>query len=120
MDGLKNLMDRSQEEYQTAYDNYQHNLEQYNDDVKNYDISQYYSKKSNEAVMNMGNFFYKLPATMGTSNTSPALQTTSMVGGWAGAKVGAAAGAQVGAPAGPLGAAIGSAVGSLVGAVGGA
>lgn len=117
---LINIIDKSQKDSDDAYKNYQNDLEQYNKDVNNYDISQYYTHKSNEAVMNMGNFFYKMPATMGTSNTSPAYQISSMVGGWVGAKVGSSLGAKVGMIGGPWGAAAGSIVGGLVGSVGGA
>ena len=53
-----------------------------------------------------------MPATMGTSWSSPDKQAASFAGGWAGAKAGAAAGSF----AGPWGAAIGALLGGIGGA----
>jgi hypothetical protein len=108
---LESIIKNSQQKYDEANESYLHNLEQYNSSMNVYDISQYYNRKSNEAVMGWGNWFYKMPATMGTSATSPFLQTTSM----AGAMVGGKAGAALGATLGPLGIAAGSVLGAVVG-----
>lgn len=116
---LTEIVEKSEKDRQEAYNNYQIDLDQYNKDIKNYDISQYYTHKSNEAVMSMGNFFYKMPATMGTSNTSPIWQSISMAAGYGGAKGGAWLGVTIGAPFGPVGAAIGAGIGGVTGSVAG-
>lgn len=108
---LENIIKSSQQKYDEANESYLHNLEQYNSSMNVYDISQYYNRKSNEAVMGWGNWFYKMPATMGTSATSPFLQTTSMAVAMAGGKAGAAAGAVLG----PWGAAAGAVLGAVAG-----
>lgn len=70
--------------------------------------------------MNWGNFLYKLPATMGTSNTSPVWQSASMAASWAGMKGGAAIGTAIGGPYGTvIGGAIGVIGGAVLGTVGG-
>lgn len=116
-DDLQGLIDQQDREYQKAYDNYLHNLEQYNSSMKAYDVSQYFTRKSNQAVLGWGNFFFKLPSTMGTSNTSPFLQLSSMAAGYAGAQAGMEVGASIGAVGGPVGAGIGAVVGSVAGAM---
>ena len=85
--------------------------------LNNYDISQYYTRKSNEAVMGWGNWEFKMPATMGTSMTSPFWQTTSMAGGFAGAWLGAKAGAAIGSVIPGAGTAAGAVLGALGGLV---
>ena len=66
--------------------------------------------------MGWGNWEFKMPSTMGTSMTSPFLQTTSMAGGFAGAWAGAKAGAAAGSLVSP---GVGTAAGAIVGALGG-
>ena len=113
---LQEIIDRKNKVYEEEYQNYLHNKEQLDDSLNNYDISQYYTRKSNEAVMGWGNWEFKMPTTMGTSMTSPFLQTTRMAGGFAGAWAGAKAGAAIGSTASP---GVGTAVGGVLGALGG-
>ena len=111
-DDLTKIIQTNQQKYKDAEQDYLINLDEYNSSVANYDISQYYTRKSNEAVMGWGNWFYKLPPTQGTSSTSIVAQTSSMVGGYAGAKAGAAIGSFI-APG--IGTAIGAGLGALAG-----
>lgn len=112
---IEKLLQTNQENYKKAEENYLHNLDQYNDSVNKADVSQYFTKRSNDEVNYWGNFFYKMPATMGTSMTSPILQLTSLAGTVAGMKAGAA----IGSFFGPWGTFIGGAAGLLFGAVSG-
>lgn len=117
---LDKIIRTNQDNYNDAYNDYLHNEEQYNNDMGKHDISQYYTRKSNESMLGTGRWYFSLPATMGTSNTSPALQTMSMAGGIAGAKGGAAVGAAIGGAIGSIIPGAGTAVGAAVGAKGGA
>lgn len=87
---VERLLQENQDNYNTAEKNYLHNLDQYNDSKNKADVSQYFTKRSNDDVNFWGNFFYKMPATMGTSMTSPIMQLTSTLGMIAGMKGGAA------------------------------
>lgn len=110
---LQELIENNQKIWDEENKNYLHNKEQLDSSYDNYDISQYYTRKSNEAVQGWGNMLFKMPATMGTSMTSPFLQSTSMAAGLGGAKFGAAAGTAI-APG------IGTAIGAVIGGLGGA
>lgn len=110
---LQQLVEQNQMIWDEENNNYLHNKEQLDSSYANHDISQYYTRKSNEAVQGWGNLLYKMPATMGTSMTSPFWQTTSMAAGFAGAKFGAAAGTTV-APG------IGTVIGGILGGMGAA
>lgn len=112
---IENLLKTNQENYNTAEKNYLHNLDQYNDSKNKADVSQYFTKRSNDEVNYWGNFFYKMPATMGTSMTSPILQLLSTAGMIAGFKAGASIGTIFGGPFGTL---IGGGVGLLLGVLG--
>lgn len=114
-DDLQEIIKKEQKKYNEEYQNYLHNLDQYNSDMKAYDISQYFTRKSNQTVTSFGNLFFKLPATMGTSQTSPFLQSSSLIAQMAGVKAGASAGAYAGSFAGPVGTAIGSIAGAVLG-----
>ena len=109
---LQDIIDKQQKRYAENQEDYFYNKQEYDDSINNYDISQYYTGRSNEAVQTWGNWFYKMPATMGTSWSSPDKQAASFAGGWAGAKAGAA----VGSFAGPVGAGIGALLGGVAGA----
>lgn len=113
---LREIINNKNKVYKEEYQKYLHNKEQLDESLNNYDISQYYTRKSNEAVMGWGNWEFKMPATMGTSMTSPVWQATSMAGGFAGAWVGAKAGAAIGTAITP---GIGTGVGIALGAIGG-
>lgn len=113
---LQDIINSKNKIYEEEYQSYLHNKEQLDESLNNYDISQYYTRKSNEAVMGWGNWEFKMPATMGTSMTSPFWQTTSMAGGFAGALAGAKAGAAIGSVTTPL---IGTVSGAVLGALGG-
>lgn len=115
VDDLKQLIKQSQKNYDDAYNSFKHNEDQYYSSLDSYDISQYYNRRSNESVQTWGNFFYTMPATVGTSSTSPFLQSASMAAGWAGAKTGALTGAAIG---GGIGAAIGLISGGILGLAG--
>lgn len=115
---IQKIIDDKNKTYEKEYKNYLHNKEQLEESLNNYDISQYYTRKSNEAVMGWGNWEFKMPATMGTSMTSPVWQTASMAGGMLGAWAGAKAGAALGAYAGPYGAAGGAILGAIGGLIG--
>ena len=120
---LNKIIKTNQENYDDAYENYVHDEEQYNNDMGKHDISQYYTRKSNESMLGTGKWYFSLPATMGTSNTSPALQTMSMAGGIAGAEGGAKIGGSIGAAIGSIipgagtaaGAAVGAGIGTVIG-----
>lgn len=112
------LTAKNLDDYNDSMQNYYNDLDQYNSSMRAHDISQYYTRRSNEQVMGFNNWYFKMPATMGTSNTSPALQTESMLAGFAGAKAGAAAGAAIGSAGGPVGTAIGSVIGGGLGSLG--
>ena len=109
---LNDIIKKQQKRYDENQEDYFYNKQEYDDSINNYDISQYYTGRSNEAVQTWGNWFYKMPATMGTSWSSPDKQVASFAGGWAGAKLGAAAGSF----AGPIGAGIGALLGGIGGA----
>lgn len=109
---LNDIVEKQQKRYDENQEDYFYNKQEYDDSINNYDISQYYTGRSNEAVQTWGNWFYKMPATMGTSWSSPDKQAASFAGGWAGAKAGAA----VGSFAGPVGAGIGALLGGVAGA----
>lgn len=109
---LQNIIEEQENVRKEAQENYNHNLEQYGKDVKEHDISQHYTDRSNDEVDFFGNFFYKLPSTMGTSNASPIYSMEGIAGMYAGTKLGAAAGAAIGSVPG---AAIGSVVGGILG-----
>lgn len=109
---LEDIINKQQKRYKENEENYFYNKQEYDDSINNYDISQYYTGRSNEAVQTWGNWFYKMPATMGTSWSSPDKQALSFAGGWAGAKAGAA----VGSFAGPVGTGIGALLGGIAGA----
>ena len=117
---LQDIIDKQQKRYAENQEDYFYNKQEYDDSINNYDISQYYTGRSNEAVQTWGNWFYKMPATMGTSWSSPDKQALSFAGGWAGSWAGAKAGAAAGSFAGPVGAGIGAGIGALVGGVAGA
>lgn len=112
---LQDIIDSKNKVYEEEYQGYLHNKEQLDESLNNYDISQYYTRKSNEAVMGWGNWEFKMPATMGTSMTSPFWQTTSMAGGFAGAWLGAKAGAAIGSVIPGAGTAAGAVLGALGG-----
>lgn len=116
---LNKIIKTNQDNYADAYNKYLHDEEQYNNDMGKHDISQYFTRKSNESMLGTGKWYFTLPATMGTSMTSPALQVLSMAGGIAGAKGGAAAGAAIGAAIGSFVPGVGPIVGAKVGAKGG-
>lgn len=109
---LNDIVEKQQKRYDENQEDYFYNKQEYDDSINNYDISQYYTGRSNEAVQTWGNWFYKMPATMGTSWSSPDKQAASFAGGWAGAKAGAA----VGSFAGPVGAGLGALLGGVAGA----
>lgn len=109
---LEDIISKQQKRYKENEEDYFYNKSEYDDSINNYDISQYYTGRSNEAVQTWGNWFYKMPATMGTSWSSPDKQAASFAGGWAGAKAGAA----VGSVAGPIGVGIGALLGGVAGA----
>ena len=113
-DQLQGIINDNQKQYDENYKQYLGDLEELNQSYKNYDISQYYTRKSNDATAGWGNFFYKMPSTMGTSNTSALYQTTSMLAGWGGFVAGSKLGAAIGAAAGPVGAAAGAVLGSII------
>lgn len=113
LDDLQQIIDQSDKDIADANEDYQIDRQQYTQSRHNRDISQYYTAKSNEEVMGWGNFLYKMPATMGTSNTSPVWQMSSMAASYAGVKGGAA----IGSIAGPIGTFVGGAVGFIGGAV---
>lgn len=115
---LQEIINNKNKVYDEEYQSYLHNKEQLEESLNNYDISQYYTRKSNEAVMGWGNWEFKMPATMGTSMTSPFLQTTSMAGGFAGALAGAKAGAAIGSVVPGAGTIAGTILGALGGLVG--
>lgn len=112
---LQEIIDEQDKTFAEEEASYFHNKDQRDNNaffgVNNYDISQYYTNKSNEAVQGWGNWMYKMPATAGTSMTSPVWQAIGLGGAAVGSKFGAAAGAWAAAKAG---AAIGSA-GGLIG-----
>lgn len=108
---LKKIINDADETIAEAQKNYAIDREQYLRSRRNNDISQYYTMKSNEEIMRLGNFFHKMPATMGTSNTSAGWQAISMGMSAAGAKAGAAIGSVVG----PIGTVVGSGLGALAG-----
>ena len=110
-DDLQKIIEEQEEVKKLAQENYNHNLEQYGKDIKEHDISQHYTDRSNDEVDFFGNFFYKLPSTMGTSNASPVYAMEGMAGMWAGAKTGAA----IGSTLGGVGAAAGGVLGGLLG-----
>lgn len=109
---LNDIVEKQQKRYDENQEDYFYNKQEYDDSINNYDISQYYTGRSNEAVQTWGNWFYKMPATMGTSWSSPDKQAASFAGGWAGAKAGAA----VGSFAGPVGTGLGALLGGVAGA----
>lgn len=113
-DQLQGIINDNQKQYDENYKQYLGDLEELNQSYKNYDISQYYTRKSNDATAGWGNFFYKMPSTMGTSNTSALYQTTSMLAGWGGFVAGSKLGAAIGAAAGPVGAAAGAVLGGII------
>lgn len=113
-DQLQGIINDNQKQYDENYKQYLGDLEELNQSYKNYDISQYYTRKSNDATAGWGNFFYKMPSTMGTSNTSALYQTTSMLAGWGGFVAGSKLGAVIGAAAGPVGAAAGAVLGGII------
>lgn len=113
-DQLQGIINDNQKQYDENYKQYLGDLEELNQSYKNYDISQYYTRKSNDATAGWGNFFYKMPSTMGTSNTSALYQTTSMLAGWGGFIAGSKLGAAIGAAAGPVGAAAGAVLGGII------
>lgn len=112
---LYNVVDNSKKNQQELREDYLHNLEQYTSSINAYDISQYYTNKSNSDISSVSNFLYKMPATMGSSFTSPMWQILSTAGAWAGAKAGAVAGSYFG----PYGAAIGGVGGAVIGSLSG-
>lgn len=109
---LEKIIEEQESVRKEAQENYNHNFEQYSKDVKEHDISQHYTDRSNDEVDFFGNFFYKLPSTMGTSNASPIYSIEGIAGMWAGTKLGAAAGAAVGNIPGAI---AGSVVGGILG-----
>lgn len=114
-DSLQKIIDFNQKEYDENLKSYNHDLNELNESINNYDISQYYTRRSNDTTAGWGNLIYTMPATMGTSNTSALYQTTSMLAGFAGFKAGAAAGAAIGTMfGGPVGTAAGAILGGLV------
>lgn len=113
-DQLQGIINDNQKQYDENYKQYLGDLEELNQSYNNYDISQYYTRKSNDATAGWGNFFYKMPSTMGTSNTSSLYQTTSMLAGWGGFVAGSKLGAVIGAGAGPIGAAAGAVLGGII------
>lgn len=120
VDDLQRIIEESDANIADANEDYQTDRQQYIQSRKNNDISQYYTAKSNEEVMNWGNFFYKMPATMGTSNTSPVWQMSSMAATYGGMKGGAAVGTMIGGPVGTfVGGALGLIGGMVLGTVGG-
>lgn len=117
---IRNTIQQKNEDYADHEKKYMHNLDQFNNIAGKFDISQYFTKKANEQVATFGNFFYKMPNTMGYSLTTPMAQLSRMVGAIAGgALTGAATGALVGTPTSPLGQLALSGVGMVGGAVGG-
>lgn len=113
-DQLQGIINDNQKQYDENYKQYLGDLEELNQSYKNYDISQYYTRKSNDATAGWGNFFYKMPSIMGTSNTSALYQTTSMLAGWGGFVAGSKLGAAIGAAAGPVGAVAGAVLGGIL------
>lgn len=125
---LKEIIQKSQQDYDQYSQVYEHNLKQYQNDLNRHDISQYYTRRSNESTFGWGNFYFKLPATMGTSMTSPLSQLGSLAAGLAAAAVGqqifaglfgvagATAGSTVAPGAGTVGGGItGASIGASIG-----
>lgn len=115
VDKLNKIIKNNREDFNDAYKDYMHNKEQYDTDLGKHDISQYYNRRSNEAMLGTGKWYFSLPATMGTSMTSPALQALSVASGIAGQYVGGAIGSYFAPGAGTTtGAAVGKAAGKVL------
>lgn len=56
-DQLQGIINDNQKQYDENYKQYLGDLEELNQSYKNYDISQYYTRKSNDATAGWGNFF---------------------------------------------------------------
>lgn len=117
-DLIKIIQDQKKQ-FEESQKSYFENKQEYDDSLNNYDISQWYTRRSNDAVQNWGNWMYKMPTTMGTSWSAFDKQMTSMVGTIVGSAIGSAGtGAILGSSVAPgIGTAIGTAVGAIAGAI---
>ena len=117
---IKEQLESNKEKYAEHEKNYFHNYDQYKDRKNKVDISQYFTKKSNEQTMKWGNFLYKQANTLGYSLTTPIYQLRSMIAAAAAYSVASGAtGAALGSSAGPVGTAVGVGVGAVAGATAG-
>lgn len=118
---LQEIIDESQKDYNEQKEILLRNQQQLQEQLRSHDISQYYTRRSNEATLNWGNWFYKLPATMGTSFTSPLAMLGSIGFGILGTITGQHIGAFVGGlAAGISGTTVAPGPGTVAGGVTGA
>ena len=113
IEDLQEIIDNANEKREEAIENKRIDEEQLQSSLDNYDISQYATRKSNEAGYSLGNFLYKTASTFGSSWADIGHQMTSTLAGL---------GASMAADA-AIGAAVGSAVpgaGTVAGGTAGA
>ena len=117
---IKEQLESNKEKYAEHEKNYFHNYDQYKDRKNKVDVSQYFTKKSNEQTIKWGNFLYKSANTMGYSLTTPIYQLRSMLAAAAAYSVASGAtGAALGSGAGPVGTAVSVGIGAVAGATAG-
>lgn len=117
---LQEIINNSNQNIAEAQEKRATDYEQLQNSLNNYDISQYATRKSNEAGYSTGNFLYKTASMFGSSWSDIGWQILSTAGSLAATVgAGALAGASVGATAGSVVPGIGTATGAVSGAISG-
>ncbi len=119
---LHKIIQDSTEDYDSAFEDYQTDMQDMQDWKDSHSVSDYYTRKSQQES-SFDNWYYTQPAQQGLSLSSWKEQATSIGAGllaaWGGAKAGAAIGAAGGSVAPGVGTAIGALAGGISGAIAG-